>query len=145
MGSWITNQVMPGLEDALALNTEITLVFDRDAAMPFWSVWMKRLHERSVFRNTLLDLDSSQALGPTNTETFEHAFYGAVDERMAKTASILMEIGKSWVRWDGTGSFPSGTEILRRREFAVWPGVPLEPQWRRMQREEFVESIRARL
>lgn len=145
VGSWITDQVMPGLEDAHALNTEVSLVFDPREAKPFWSVWMKRLHEWSVFRSALLHLDSSQSLGPTNTEAFEHAFCSAVDERMTKTTAVLMEIGKSWVRWDGTGSFPSGTDVLGRHSLTDWPGVPLDAHWRRTQREEFLESIRARL
>ncbi|MBT1258242.1 hypothetical protein KHP11_27630 [Rhodococcus erythropolis] len=141
IGTWVTDEIMPGLEDTHDLTTEISLVFGEGMASPFWKVWMLRLHQWEVFRRTLLKLDQTQEMGPTNSPDFEHSFYNAVDKRMAKTSAILKEIGKSWVRWDGTGTFPAGDAILGQRNFEGWPGHRESAAWAEAERAMFLRDI----
>jgi len=138
---WITDDVMPGLEDARGLHTEISLVFGEGMASPFWKVWTLRLHQWGIFRGALLRLDRTQEMGPTNSPNFEHAFFNAVDKRMVKTSAILTDIGTSWVRWDGTGDFPAGGEFLRQRNFEAWPGRREREAWTETERSMFLRDI----
>lgn len=140
-GTWITDDVMPGLDDARDLSQELTLVFDFEMASPFWTVWMLRLHQWQLFRETLLTLDRTQEMGRTNSQNFESAFYRAVMSRMGQSSSILKDIGKSWVRWDGTGNFPAGAAHLEQRNFIGWPGLRESAAWTEAERTAFLRDL----
>lgn len=140
-GTWITDDVMPGLDDAHDLQREISLVFDYEMASPFWKVWMLRLHQWQMFRETLRTLDRTQEMGRTNSANFEYVFYNAVISRMVQTSAILKDIGTSWVRWDGTGNFPAGAEILEQRNFKAWPGIRESAVWTEAQRTAFLRDL----
>lgn len=141
--TWITADIMPGLDDASAISRELKLLFaDGGQTSPFWNVWIKRLHEWRMLRATLLRLDRTQELGPTDSPTFENAMFNAVDRRMVKTSVILQRIGESWVRWDGTDDLPSGAEILERYRFEPWPGYRQDDDWAATQSTQVVAEIR---
>lgn len=143
---WITDDIMPGLDDASAISRELTLLFAGGGQIhPFWNVWVRRLHEWHMLRATLLRLDRTQELGPTDSPSFEHAMYNAVDRRMIKTSVILRRVGESWVRWNGTDGLPDGTEILERHSFEQWPGYRQNNGWAAAETTRIVTEIREEL